>query len=231
MLRTLTIILLFGGYPAFAMSQEHGDGADAKRGMQAFVEAKSYAWTSEEAPGAGVVPVVARYEKRKPLYVVADKLECYRQGNQVAYLGDQGWMRSRTGTLSDPLRILGSVAKVRSLTMPHEELTILLGSDLKEKRNSRTKDAKQTKWVFALTGDAVRKLVPPQYAQVAQEGEAEVWAQADKLVRYRIEIGLKGTIGNAEIDGKYTHQVNVDAIGRTIVTPPEAAMRQLEPMP
>jgi hypothetical protein len=231
MIRCTPILFALVAWTSLAAAQEADSMAEAKRALQALVEAKSYAWTSEESPGVGGAPVQARCEKNKPLHVIADKLECYRQANAVVYLGDQGWARSRTGTLSDPLRILGSVAKVRSLALPHEEAAILLGAKLAAKPNSWKQDGKTMKYVFALKDETVRKLTPMQYSQVTQEGEAEIWLEARNLVRYRIQIGLRGTIGNAEIDGQYVHVVSLSQIGQTTVVPPAAAMKLLEAAP
>lgn len=204
---------------------------EMNRALRSLAEAKNYAWTSQDSPGPDAAPVKAEYEKGKPLHAVADKLECYRQGNHVVYLAEKEWTRSRTGTLSDPLRILGSVAKVRSLRLPHEEMAILLESGPKGEVAVRKEGKSQTKWTFALKEDAIRKLIPSQYAQVAKEGDIEIGGESGNLSHYRIRIALKGTIGNAEIDGQYVHVVSVTDIGSTMVMAPAAAVKLLESMP
>ncbi|MBX9681822.1 MAG: hypothetical protein K2X38_23940 [Gemmataceae bacterium] len=211
-------------------AQPEGAPLQMNRVLRSVADAKNYAWTSQDSPGPEAAPVKAEYEKGKPLHVVADKLACYRQGNNVVYLADKEWARSRTGTLSDPLRILGPVAKVRSLRLPHEETTIVLESGPKGEVTVR-KEKTQTKWSFSLKEEAVRKLIPPRYSQVAKDGAIEIWGESGNLVRYRIQITLQGTIGNAEIDGQYLHVVAVKDIGDTMVMPPAAAMKLLEPMP
>src|SRR5690349_6654074 len=74
--------------------------------------ADGYAFLINEDPGPGTGGATeAKYQKGKPLWVKADNIEFFRQGDVLVYKDKDAWQRSRTGTVSDPLRVLGGVAK------------------------------------------------------------------------------------------------------------------------
>src|SRR5436190_17088001 len=98
------------------------DAADLSPAVKKATASDSYAFTVEEQLG----PVEGKYQKGKPLWCKADKIELFRKGETVAYKDGDKWLRSRTGTLSDPLRVLGAVAKVRGTRLPHEELAVVV---------------------------------------------------------------------------------------------------------
>src|SRR3954467_11841131 len=87
--------------------------------LKAVREAKSYAFTVKDGVGTASE---GTYQMGVPVRIVADGIEFYRQADVLVYRQGDAWQRTRTGTLSDPLRILGASAKVKAAALPHEEL-------------------------------------------------------------------------------------------------------------
>ena len=142
--------------------------------------------------------VDGRFRQGSPLFVRADGIEFFRQGKRLVYLQDGKWNRTRTGTLSDPLRILAATAKVQSIRMPHEELAQLC----KALKNAKKSDDKGGLIVSGEFGEAeARELSPSEDRDVARGGVASVWIDNGKVAKYRIAITLKGRRGNADVDG------------------------------
>src|SRR5205085_7280291 len=141
--------------------------------------------------------------------------------------GDQ-WQRSKRGTLSDPLRVLGAVAKVIVVRLPHEELA---GFEklLKEVRPAKDKEDGNTVYAGDLTDEAVKKLARTEHRDVARSGSARVWVD-DKgnVVKYAVTLKLLGRVGNAEVDGTATRTTTLSGAGGTKVEVPEAAKKALE---
>lgn len=183
-----------------------------------------YTFTVEEQPGS----LEAKYEKGKPLWCKADRLELFKKGDVVAYKDGDKWLRSRTGTLSDPLRVLGAVAKVRTARLPHEELPAIVkaaGAAQKEKE----RDGGLTVYSARLGREAARALARSENQSVAREGTARFWVDADgRLVKYELTIRLQGRIGGAEVDGTVRKTVTLSAAGKTRVDVPAEAGKALE---
>src|SRR5262249_51396951 len=98
-------------------------GKTLTKAIRNFASLKSYAFHIDERPGQGSAGTFqGKYEKGKPIFFLADKIEFYKKGDVLAYKDGDKWERSRTGTLSDPLRILGAAAKVRGAKLPHDDL-------------------------------------------------------------------------------------------------------------
>ena len=191
--------------------------------------ADSYAFTVEEKPGPGSGGgVEGKYQKGRPVFAKADKIEFFKQGEAVAYKEKDAWTRSRTGTLSDPLRVLGAVAKVRSLRLPHEEVAALANS-AKAAKKSDAKEDGLTVYTAPLDAAAAQKLARSEHRSVARGGTAKFWVNADgKLVKYATAIKVQGRIGNAEIDGTVNKTVSLSGIGMTKVEVPAEAKKVLE---
>src|SRR4051794_7422576 len=83
---------------------------DLSQAVGAVAGADSYSFTLED--GTPKSAVQGKYHKAVPLFLKADGIEFFRKGDVLVYgQGDQ-WQRTRTGTVSDPLHILGASAKV-----------------------------------------------------------------------------------------------------------------------
>jgi hypothetical protein len=193
---------------------------------------RGYAFEIEEKPGQGRGgSVQGKFEKGQPVFFVADKIEFFRQGNVLVYKDAGQWQRSRTGTVSDPLRILGGAARVRSAKVPHEEL-IEVGKLLKAvKKSPQEAGGSSIQWLYTanLDGQVAKKLVPSNFRSVAQGGQANVWVGADGLVhKYALTLQLRGRLGNADIDGQMDRQVRLADRGTARVEVPEGAKKALE---
>jgi len=142
--------------------------------------------------------VDGRFRQGSPLFVRADGIEFFRQGQRLVYLQDGKWQRTRTGTLSDPLRILGPTAKVQSVRVPHEELA-QLSKSLKNAKKSGDLGT------FILSGEfgeaEARELARSEDREVARGGIVSVRIENGKVVKYQFAITLKGRRGNADVDG------------------------------
>src|SRR5437763_1184925 len=114
-----SLVLLAAGF-APGPDRAERDLAAALRQAAAL---ESYDFTVAERPGVGAGDAVeCKYRKGQPLSCKADGIAFYRQGDTLVYERGGRWQRTRQGTLSDPLRILGASAKVRRVRLPHEEV-------------------------------------------------------------------------------------------------------------
>lgn len=194
-------------------------GDDLAKALKAVTAAESYAFTVQD--GAARSPVEAKYQKDVPLWCKADKIEFFRKGNVLIYKEKDAWQRTRTGTLSDPLRILGPSAKVRAVKLPHEELAIVGKTLAKFKQVEKTVTG-------ALDADAAKKLARTEDRDLARGGTVKLWLNEGKLAKYEIAIRVQGVRGNAEVDGVMTRSVTLSALGATKIELPAAAKKVLE---
>jgi hypothetical protein len=219
-----TLVLAVGPVAAARAADEALAGAAKK------AAADSYAFTVDEKPGPGTGGATeARYQKGRPLWVKADGIEFFKEGDVVVYKQGEQWMRSRRGTESDPLRVLGGLAKVNAVRLPHEELADLAAA----LRDVKKTDAGGglTQYAGELTEEAARKLVRTEHRNVARGGTGRVWVAAGEPVKYAFTVRLQGRVGNAEIDGSATKTVTLAGIGKTEVAVPEAARKALGERP
>jgi hypothetical protein len=190
---------------------------------------KGYAFTVEQTPGpAAGKPLEGAYQAGQPVRFKADGIEFYRQGQTLVYQDGGRWQKSRTGTLSDPLRILGPSARVRAVAvLPHEELASLAG-DLADVKKLPGEEQGATVYTGKLTAKALQKWAPPEVRSVAREGTVRVWASNGEVVRYAVTLRLEGRLGNAEVNGTSTRTVSLRGVGSTKVEVPDAARKALE---
>lgn len=188
---------------------------------------ESYHFTVEARPGAGG-SLEGTYQKGKPLACKADRFELFKKGAVIVY-GDAGkWQKSRTGRLSDPLRVLGAVAKVRGVRLPHEELAAVAKAARAVKKGPG-KQAGQTVYSATLDADAARALARPEHKGVARSGSARFWVDKDgALLKYALDIRVQGRLGGADIDGTDSKTVTLSGAGSSKVEVPEAARKALE---
>jgi hypothetical protein len=188
---------------------------------------ESYRFTVEAQPGAGGT-LEGHYQKGQPLACKADRIELFKKGEVIVY-GDAGkWQKSRTGRLSDPLRVLGAVAKVRTVRLPHEELAALAKA-VRSLKKAEAKEGGQTVYSASLDKVAAQALARSEHKGVAQSGTARFWMNKDgSLTKYAVSIRVQGRIGGADIDGTMTKTVTLSGVGSTKVAVPEAARKALE---
>jgi hypothetical protein len=199
---------------------EAKDDAGLTAAVKKAAEMSSYSFTltTDSGKGAGGV-VEGKYQKGQPAWLKADKVPFFRKGEALVYQQGGQWKRSKTGIQSDPLLILGAVAKVRPAKLPHEELAGF-AKNFKKVERSAKKDF--TLYEGTLTDDAVKRLVKSEFKSVAQGGTARLWVNNKGLiVRYEITIQVKGRLGNAEVNGSTTRNVELSEIGSTKVEVPK----------
>jgi hypothetical protein len=217
----LTAVL---GFLPLGLAGEAGD--ELAQALKKAGGWESYRFTTDEQPGPGTGGTLeAAYQKGKPLSCKADRIEFFKKGEVVAYREGDRWLRSRTGTLSDPLRVLGAVAKVRAVRLPHEEvaaLTKAAGAVKKEK------DGGHTVYHTELSEEAARTLARSEHRGVARGGSVRIWVGEGKLVKYTVTIKVQGRIGGADVDGTVVKTVTLSGVGSTEVTVPEGARKVLE---
>src|SRR4051812_30427938 len=114
------MLYLLGTLAAIALSVDD----DPAKALRQLTDAGRYRFVAREGGAGGTVE--AAFQGAVPLHVKADGIEFFRQGDVLVYQDGGQWRRTRTGTLSDPLRILGASAKVRGVRLPHEELARLV---------------------------------------------------------------------------------------------------------
>jgi hypothetical protein len=188
--------------------------------------AKSYTFRIDERPGGGTgKPFTGKFVQGQPTFFKADGIEFFQKAKALAYQDGGKWHRSKTGTVSDPLRILGAAAKVRRATLPHQELANF-AKNLKTIKKVQEKG--QTVYSGELTAEAVKKLTPTEFRSVAQSGQAKVWVDGGHVVKYTISLRLRGRLGGAEVDGTSVRTVTLSDPGTTKFEVPAAARKALE---
>lgn len=193
--------------------------------LQTLATARGYEFTIEDAKQPGKA-VTGKYQKGAPVFFRADNIEFFRAGKVLVYKDAGTWHRPRTGTISDPLRILAGTAKVRSARLPHEELAQLdkLWTGIK-----KDIDKGQTRLSGDLDKKAAEQLAPAENRSVAQDGKAQVWLDKDgQVIRYLITIRLQGRRGNVEVNGTAARSISVSGVGATKVDVPAEAKKLLE---
>ena len=188
----------------------------------------SYGFRVEEAPARSPGGAVeCQYQKGRPLFCRADGIDFYRRDEVLVYEQGGRWQRTRRGTVSDPLRILAASAKVARVRLPHEELALLAGGLTGVKGKRREKGV--SVYEAALTDEGVRKLAPSEFRGVARGGTARFRVNDDQVVvGYTLTFRLKGSLGNAEVDGEATRTVEIRDPGSTRVDPPAGAREALQ---
>jgi hypothetical protein len=201
-----------------------GEGnPELTRAVRKATALDSYTFRIEEKPTAAVE---GKYQKDRPVSFQADGIDFFRKGEVLVYRQGEQWQRSKTGTESDPLRILGAAARVRSARLPHEELANLDGH-LKDVR--REEDKGGAVYSGTLDDEAVKALVRSEYRSVARSGSARLWVNGDgQVTKYEVTIKVQGRLGNADIDGNTTRTVSVGDAGATRVEVPDGAKKALE---
>src|SRR5215510_12232499 len=133
------------------------DAADLRAGLSKTASTSSHGFVATDGPGK---PLVGVWQKDSPLSVTADGIPFFKKGDKLVYQDAGKWQRTRTGTLSDPLRILGPSARVRTLVPPQEELTRLA-------KEAKTVKKEKDGYTVTLTDEVSRAWVPPSERSVA----------------------------------------------------------------
>jgi hypothetical protein len=200
-------------------------GADDEfaQALKALSTAESYSFTVKDAAGA---QVEGTYQKGSPLHLRADRIEFFRRGDILVYRQGDSWQRTRTGTLSDPLPILGASARVKALRPPHEEVA-RLSAGMTDVRKTTGKEG--TMYMGVLLETAAKDLVPSEDRDLARGGTATVRVDdKGRLTGYEVSIQVRGRRGNADVDGTVTRTVTVKELGTAKVEVPAAAKKALE---
>jgi hypothetical protein len=200
------------------------DDEPLAKGLQSLAAAGNYRFTVSD--GGTATPVEGKYQKGEPLALKADRIDFFRKADVLVYLYNGSWQRTRTGTVSDPLIILGASAKARAVRTPHEELTQIV----KLMRAPFRTDAKgQIIFTADLTEAAAKDLARTEDRDLARGGNVEFRLDDQGRVnKYELYITIKGRRGNADVDGKVTKIVTFGDIGETKVDVPAAARKVLE---
>jgi hypothetical protein len=199
------------------------DDGNLARALRAASRADSYAFAVEESPGGAVE---GTYQKGRPVSFRAGRIAFFRQGDALVYRQADTWRRSKTGTESDPLAVLGAAAQVRGTRLPHEEL-----AGLAKHLRGVTRSAEGGQGVYSadLTEEGAKALARPADRGVARGGTAKLWVDGQgRLVRYDVVIQLKGRRGNAEVDGESVKTITLRDVGAAKVAVPDEVKKLLE---
>lgn len=222
MTRTLPAFTLCFLLAGTAAAQDAG--ADLAAAIKKAAAWDSYAFTVEQPPGRAE----GNFQKGQPLHLKADKMEFFREKEEIVYLDGGKWLRLKRGsTLSPPLRILGALSKAMAVRPPHEDLAAV-GRAVKEVARAKGKEDGHTVYSGKITEEDARELVQPQHRNVARGGTAKFWVGDGGVVKYQVAIRIQGRIGNAEVDGEVTRSVTVAGVGATKVDVPEPARNALK---
>jgi hypothetical protein len=205
-----------------------GPARDVAEAVRTTAGLRGYGFKVEEDAGRGAAVVEGKYKKGQPVSLQADGIAFFRKADALAYDDGGGWQRSKTGTQSDPLRVLGAAAKVRGARLPHEELTELAGG-LQDLRKAEEETEGTVVFTGTLAEKAARELAPASLRSVARGGQAKLWVGRDGQVRkYSLTIRVQGSLGNAEVDGEVKRAVTLGERGTARVEVPEGAKKALE---
>jgi hypothetical protein len=190
---------------------------------------QQYTFQIDEKPGKGAGSgVEGTYQKGQPVYLKADKISYFKAGDVLVYKQGETWKRSKRGTESDPLTVLGAVAKVNAARLPHEEFAGLEKLLTGIKKGDKMEDGCAV-YSADLTEEGAKQLAPVESKGVARSGTLRAWINADGLiVKYVVSIRLKGKRGNAEVDGTAEKTVRLADLGSAKVEVPEGAKKALE---
>jgi hypothetical protein len=196
----------------------HADADDLRDAARKTAEQPGFSFTVKDGPGK---PLTGAWQKGKPLSVLADGVPFMRKGDVLVYKDAGKWQKTRTGTLSDPLRILGPSARVRTLVPPNEELARLAKA---------AKDVKKEKggYTVTLTEEASKAWVPPSERGVAKGGTVRVRVAGGMVTGYEVKVRLSGKRGDAEVKGEMTRTVELKDVGKAKVDVPAEAGKLLE---
>ena len=200
-------------------------GADdgLTRATTAVAKAERYSFTVKDGVGPAVE---GTYQKGSPLYVRADRIEFFRQGDVLVYRQGDSWQRTRTGTLSDPLPILAASARVKAARPPHEELAEL-SAGLTDVRKTAGKDG--ATYSGTLSEKVARQLARSEDRDLTRGGTATVRVDGKgRVTGYDVSIRVQGRRGNADVDGTVTRSVTVADVGTAKVDVPAAAKKALD---
>src|SRR5262245_24712741 len=176
-------------------------GDDPAKALAKTRELPSYAFKAYQDK---TLLVEGRYQSGRPVMFVAEKIPCVKKGNVVIYQDAGKWHKSRTGTLSDPLRILGAVAKVRQAVLPHEELANF------DKAFTELKAAGKGEYRGDLTLDAAKRLVSEADRPLVKRGRASITVRDGLVRQYHFAVDIEGTRGNVEVMGTVQRSVVID---------------------
>jgi hypothetical protein len=229
-LLTISIALLLAA--TGKAGDKQGSKKDPAKAIRTTVALKGYAFQIDERMGRGSGGVVqGKFEQGKPIFFLADKIEFFKKGDTLAYKDKDKWEKSRTGRLSDPLRVLGGVAKVRGARLPHDELSEL--AKHMKKITLAKEEPSSTVYSAIYQGEleqaAARRFVPKALQDVAQKGQAKIWVGADGQVhKYSLTIPVQGRQGNLEINGQVARTVLLTDRGTAKITVPDGAKKTLD---
>jgi hypothetical protein len=220
------LLMSLAGVCALPGRAADGPAEALKTALDKTRMAGSYAFTLAESGAGPASQVEAKYQKGQPLFCQAEGLDCYKQGEEIVYKQGDQWLRSKRGTLSDPLRVLGAIARVRSVILPHEELA---GFERSFKEVKEAREDRLTVYSGELTEETAKKLVRPNFREIARGGTARVWVDGDgNVAKYTITLHVRGRVGNAEVDGMPTRTMTLTGLNGTKIEIPDAAKKALE---
>jgi hypothetical protein len=186
----------------------------------------AYAFEISNGPGKGPGNrVTGKFQKGHPLFCEANGIDFFREGDKLVYRQGEKWTRTRTGRVSDPLRILVASAAVQRVQPPHQELPTVLDGLSKVKK---TDEKGGSVYSGDLDAKTARKLAPADVREITQGGSAQVWIDKGRIVKYRYTLQVKGRLGNAEANGTRTKTVELKGLGKTKVEVPAAAQKALK---
>jgi hypothetical protein len=216
-----------GAEPGAPAPDEGEDRANLRRAVRTTAALESYAFRVETEGGGPAASVEGKYQKGRPVWFRADGVEFFRDGEALAYRQGDRWLRSKTGTESDPLRVLAAAARVRAARLPHQELDGL-DRHLKDLRRDKGKEPDEVVYSATLDDEAVQRLAPAAQRAVARGGTVRLTVGRDgRVARYEIRIRLQGRLADVEVDGTLTRSVTISGAGSTRVEVSEGATKAL----
>jgi hypothetical protein len=171
-----------------------------------------------------------RYQKDLPAYMKSGETEVYRKGESMAMLRKDLWKKvdGRDGTRR--LRGAFTVAGLRMLRLPHEELAGIEKKFLAY-RKLDAKEGDQDVYMADLTEDAARELYEShtdRKAEAPPTGTGRFWiTPAGEVAMVELIVRTKAK-GKSSRDAGFSMWISLSELGTAKVEVPEGASKALE---
>jgi len=229
-------------------AQDMGDEGAAKSNLekvlQKLAECTSYEFSgttrTEGGPGGGkrreAIPVEGAYSKETGLLAKAKAAKgcewaTTSEGTAYHELPEGEWKRleERAAGEREPgregRRGGGLEMMIRNFRPPHEILAILAGG-LPDAKIEAVPEGKDTVYTLELSSELARKISPfrPKFdrAPDAASGTARVWTLEGNVRAYDIQTEISATMGERELNLKWTAETKLSDFNGTVEIPKEA---------
>ena len=170
-----------------------------------------------------------RYQKDQPAFMKSGELEVYRKGESMAVLKKDVWKKADGRESSRRLRGAFTVAGLRALKLPHEEL-VGIEKRLTAIKKLDAKEGDQDVYMGELTEEAARDMYDAYFErnpEVVPSGTGRFWVTpAGEIAMVELIVRTKAKGKNREAGA--STWITLGELGKAKVEVPEAAAKARE---